>query len=125
MAACTQEAEPAGDNDNAQAAADTDGTPADQPEVSPSDNLVTLTCADFLATAQVAAAEPADGAALAAQDELANGLTWLHGYLYASSNGAIEPLSQNWMKATVTRVHDECAAAKDPSSVNLFEVAKS
>ena len=95
------------------------------PPIGASDNLVRLTCADFLSTAQVAATQPADEAALAAQDELATGLTWLHGFLYAQSSGEIEPLSQNWMKATVERVYSQCNEASDPATVNLFEVAKS
>ncbi len=99
--------------------------PATMPEVAANESLTKLTCADFLATAQVAMTQPADDAALAAQDELANGLTWLHGYLYARKGGAIEPLSQMWMQTTAKRVYEACSAAKEPAKANLFEIAVS
>jgi hypothetical protein len=91
----------------------------------PNENLMKITCADFLATANVAVADPESDAAKAAQDELANGLTWLHGYLYGAKNGKVEVLSQDWMKATAKRVFDSCSAAKDPKATSLFEVATS
>jgi uncharacterized membrane protein len=100
-------------------------TPAELPKVAPTDALTKITCADFLATAEVATAQPADDAALAAQDELANGLTWLHGYLYATKAGKIEPLSQAWMQTTAKRVFEACSAAEKPAETSLFEVAVS
>lgn len=99
--------------------------PADLPKVASDENLNRLTCADFLATAKVATVQPADDAALAAQDELANGLTWLHGYLYATRAGKIEPLSQDWMAATAKRVFEACSAAEKPAETSLFQVAVS
>ena len=99
--------------------------PAEKPALAPDDPLTKVTCADFLATAEVATAQPADDAALAAQDELANGLTWLHGYLYAKADGAIEPLSQTWMQTTAKRVFEACSAAEKPAETSLFEVATS
>lgn len=99
--------------------------PAEAPKLAPDDPLTKVTCADFLATAEVATAQPADDAALAAQDELANGLTWLHGYLYAKADGAIEPLSQTWMQTTAKRVFEACSAAEKPAETSLFEVATS
>ena len=100
-------------------------TPAETPKVAADENLNRLTCADFLATAKVATTQPADDAALAAQDELANGLTWLHGYLYATKAGKIEPLSQDWMAATAKRVYESCAKAEKPADTSLFQVAVS
>ncbi len=100
-------------------------TPAELPKVAPTDALTKVTCADFLATAEVATTQPADDAAVAAQDELANGLTWLHGYLYATAAGKIEPLSQVWMQATAKRVFEACSAAEKPAETSLFEVAVS
>ena len=103
---------------------ETDSNP--QPiEIGASENLVRLSCADFLDTATVATDEKDAEAAMAAQDEIANGLTWLHGFLYAESSGEIEVLSQDWMKATVERVYESCSAAEDPANTNLFEVARS
>lgn len=99
--------------------------PAEAPKLAPDDPLTKVTCADFLATAEVAIAQPADDAALAAQDELANGLTWLHGYLYAKADGGIEPLSQAWMQTTAKRVYEACSAAEKPAETSLFEVATS
>lgn len=98
-------------------------TPASPPKIAPNENLNRITCADFLAAAKVATTQPADDAALAAQDEIANGLTWLHGYLYATRQGAIEPLSQEWMQATAKRVFEACAASEKPGETSLFEVA--
>jgi hypothetical protein len=99
--------------------------PAEPPKVAPNESLTKVTCADFLETAKVATTQPADDAALAAQDELANGLTWLHGYLYAARAGKIEPLSQTWMASTAKRVFDTCSKAEKPAETNLFEVAVS
>lgn len=99
------------------------GAPAAKP-IAPSENLMRLSCADYLAAAAVALRDPADEAALAAQDELADGLIWLHGYLFAANEGRIDPLSQDWMKDTAARVYDTCAKAADPAKLNLFEVAR-
>ncbi|MEE4317450.1 MAG: hypothetical protein V2I74_10765 [Erythrobacter sp.] len=99
--------------------------PDQAPAVAASDDLMRLTCADFLATAEIARTQPADDAALAAQDEIANGLTWLHGYLYASRAGEIDPLSQDWMAATAKRVYETCSTAEKPAETSLFEVAGS
>jgi hypothetical protein len=99
--------------------------PAETPKLAPSEALIDLTCTDFLETAKIATAQPADDAALAAQDEIANGLTWLHGYLFATKAGKIEPLSQEWMAATAERVFNDCNKAEKPSETNLFEVAVS
>jgi hypothetical protein len=111
------------------AASDAAGSAAESsvkaPAVAATDNLMKLTCADFLATAQIAMTEPADDAALAAQDELANGLTWVHGYLYAKNGGKYDALSQDWMKVTAKRIFDNCSAAKDAKATSLFEVATS
>ena len=77
LGACAKPAEEAAAGDDTAAAAVE--APAEAPKLAPDDPLTKVTCADFLATAEVATAQPADDAALAAQDELANGLTWLHG----------------------------------------------
>lgn len=97
--------------------------PDQAPAVAASDDLMRLTCADFLATAEIARSQPADDAALAAQDEIANGLTWLHGYLYATKAGKIKPLSQDWMAAAAKRVYETCSRAEEPAETSLFEVA--
>lgn len=121
LAACAPQGETAVSEETAAA----DEAPAEKPKLAPDDPLTKVTCADFLATAEVATAQPADDAALAAQDELANGLTWLHGYLYARKDGAIEPLSQTWMQTTAKRVFEACSAAEKPGETSLFEVAVS
>jgi hypothetical protein len=100
-------------------------TAAEITPVPANENLMRLTCADFLSTAEVAMSQPADEAALAAQDEMVTGLTWLHGYLYAARAGKIDVLSQNWMKATAKQVHETCAKAGNPAETSLFEVATS
>jgi hypothetical protein len=105
------------------------GTAAEQPStapaVAPTDPLMLLSCADFLATAKIASTQPADDAALAAQDELVNGLTWVHGYMFAKNDGKYDVLSQKWIEVTAKRVFDNCSAAKDPKTTNLFDVATS
>lgn len=93
------------------------------PVIGATDDLLDLSCADFLVTAEVATAEEQDEAAVAAQDEIANGLIWVHGYLFAKNDGEIDVLSQNWMEKTAERVFATCSAAEDPSKLNLFEVA--
>jgi hypothetical protein len=108
---------------------DSNAAPAEAPSAAPAvaatDPLTQLTCADFLATAKIAATQPVDDAALAAQDELVNGLTWVHGYLFAKNGGKYDVLNQQWIQATAKRVFDNCAAAKDPKTTNLFDVATS
>lgn len=121
LGACAKPAEEAAAGEDTAAVE----APAEAPKLAPDDPLTKVTCADFLATAEVATATPADDAALAAQDELANGLTWLHGYLYAKQDGGIEPLSQSWMQATAKRVFEACSAAEKPAETSLFEVATS
>lgn len=106
-------------------AATTIETPAETPKVAATDPLSKVTCADFLATAEVATTTPADDAAIAAQDELANGLTWLHGYLYATTKGQIAPLSQDWMAATAKKVYEACSAAEKPAETKLSDLAVS
>ncbi|MCU0890669.1 MAG: hypothetical protein MUE77_02740 [Sandarakinorhabdus sp.] len=105
------------------AAAEPSGT--NVPKPAPTDNLMKISCADFLETAKVAVDTGNAQAAAAAQDELANDLTWLHGYLFATRKGDIAVLSQDWMKATVARVHARCSAARDAAATSLFEVATS
>lgn len=95
------------------------------PTLVPTDPLMLLSCADFLATAKIASTQPADDAALAAQDELVNGLTWVHGYMFAKNNGKYDVLNQQWIEVNAKRVYDNCAAAKDPKTTNLFDVATS
>ena len=105
-------------------ASDEMARPEELPTVTASDNLMQLTCADFLYAARLATDENAGGAALAAQDELSNSLIWLHGYLY-SQNPDLEVMSEQWMAKTVTAVYDQCIAVDKPQETNLFEVATS
>lgn len=126
--AMTAACAPAGEADKNGAAETAEAAieaPAEKPKVAANEALTKITCADFLATAEVATAQPADDAAVAAQDELANGLTWLHGYLYATRQGKIDPLSQAWMETTAKRVFEACSAAEKPAETSLFEVAVS
>jgi hypothetical protein len=99
--------------------------PAEPPKVAANDPLTSVTCADFLDTAKVASVQPADDAALAAQDELVNGLTWLHGYTYAKTDGKVEPLTQEWMATTAKSVFDACSKVEKPAETSLSELAAS
>jgi hypothetical protein len=113
---------PAGEAAKETAAASADAaivTPTDAPKIASNDPLYNVTCADFLEAAKVATTVPADDAALAAQDELAYGLHWLHGYHYAKTNGKIEPLSQDWLAKTAKRVYDACSKVEKPEEANL------
>ena len=110
--------------DQGQASGEEIVQPDELPTVTASDNLMQLTCADFLYAARLATDESAGGAALAAQDELSNSLIWFHGYLYAQ-NPDLEVMSEQWMAKTVTAVYDECIAVDKPQETNLFEVATS
>ena len=96
--------------------------PDEAPVVGVNDNLVSLTCANFLDTAAVATSEEDEEAAIAAQDEIAAGLIWIHGYLFAKGDGDVSVLSQTWMEETAGRIYGTCSEAEDPSAVNLFEV---
>lgn len=104
-------------------AADDIERPDEEPVVGVNDNLVSLTCANYLDTAAVATDEEDEEAATAAQDEIAAGLIWVHGYMFAKADGEIGVLSQKWMEETAERIYATCAAAEDASAVNLFEVA--
>jgi hypothetical protein len=99
-------------------------TPTDAPKIASNDPLYNLTCADFLGAAEVATTVPADDAALAAQDEIAFGLHWLHGYHYAKTDGKIEPLSRDWMAKTAKRVYDACSKVEKPEESNLSALVK-
>ena len=99
-------------------------TPTDAPKIASNDPLYNVTCADFLGAANVATTVPADDAALAAQDEIAYGLLWLHGYHYAKTNGKLEPLSQDWMAKTAKRVYDACSKVEKPEEANLSALVK-
>ena len=121
LAACG--AEPSGTADaTTEAAADDMERPDEAPVVGVNDNLVSLTCANFLDTAAVATSEEDEEAAIAAQDEIAAGLIWIHGYLFAKGDGDVSVLSQTWMEETAGRIYGTCSEAEDPSAVNLFEV---
>ncbi|MEM6827746.1 MAG: hypothetical protein AAF553_07360 [Pseudomonadota bacterium] len=121
LAACG--AEPSGTTDaTTEAAADDMERPDEAPVVGVNDNLVSLTCANFLDTAAVATSEEDEEAAIAAQDEIAAGLIWIHGYLFAKGDGDVSVLSQTWMEETAGRIYGTCSEAEDPSAVNLFEV---
>ena len=97
--------------------------PDEAPAIGASDDLLALSCADFIAAAAVATNEEDEEAALSAQDEIAAGLVWVHGYLYAKRDGEISVLSQDWLKDTAERIYTTCTAAEDPTQLNLFEVA--
>lgn len=79
-----------------------------------SDDLLGVTCGDYLEALK--AADPGrnptkERAAQAedAQDDLANGLIWVHGYLTARANGSAPgPLNREWMKATIGRLAKVC-----------------
>ncbi|MEL6487182.1 MAG: hypothetical protein AAFQ13_08565 [Pseudomonadota bacterium] len=105
------------------AAKDEAERPDEAPTIGASDDLLALSCADFIAAAAVATNEEDEEAALLAQDEIAAGLVWVHGYLYAKRDGEISVLSQDWLKDTAERIYATCTAAEDPTQLNLFEVA--
>ena len=124
LAAGCQQA-PAGGAETGTAAETAIEAPAETPQVASDDPLTKVTCAEFLETAKVASVQPADDAALAAQDELANGLTWLHGYLYGKTGGKVGTLNQDWMAATAKKVFDVCSKAEKPAETNLSDVVAS
>ena len=84
--------------------------------------LVSLTCADFIAAADAAVNAPNSDLGKAAQDDIANGLTWVHGYMYAKRDGAMPRLTQDWLRETAKRLNTQCRQEGN-GTANLFELA--
>lgn len=93
-------------------------------------DLLDVTCADYRAALR--AADPgknpkaaAKATALNAQDDIVNGLMWVHGYLSARAgpSAAMSPLTKSWMVATVGKLANACDAHSPDGKMRLTDAA--
>jgi hypothetical protein len=103
-------------------------TPPAKPPA-PTTELVALSCADFLSAARSAVAPKGAKAARlaeakAAQDDIAYGLIWLHGY-QSGQGQAMAKLDKAWLEGAASRLTRRCKGAADPAKVRLVDLVKS
>ena len=102
------------------------------PAAADDQNLLDVTCSQYLTALSVAA--PKSGAskaeqelALQAQDDIADGLIWIHGFLAGQAAAAGKPvpaLTRNWLSAQVTPLAKACRARSADGSAPLLDVVK-
>jgi len=104
-------------------AADAAGPPA------ASADLLSATCGDYLAAADLA--DPGKGAsrerlrqAEAAQDALVDAMLWVHGYMSGrSAPAAPQPLTRDWMIETIRKLAESCRKNSPDGTLRLADAA--
>lgn len=96
------------------------------------ENLLDVTCGQYLTALSVAA--PAAGASAAqqelaveAQDDIAEGLMWIHGYLSgreAAAGKPVPPLTRSWLTAQVTPLAKACRERSPDGSAPLLDIVR-
>jgi hypothetical protein len=86
-----------------------------------------VTCGDMIATLRVADPGPNPSPerqrqAVEAQDDVAIGLYWIHGYLVGTKGEAAPRLSKDWMQAEVVRLVEMCKAKSPDGRKSLVQV---
>lgn len=92
----------------------------------PANEIVEPTCADFMAALRVAdpgkkPSKQRQAEADAAQDDIATGLFWLHGWHYAKGEATL-PVTREWMVAEMKRLAESCRT-KSPDGTMLISQA--
>jgi hypothetical protein len=88
-----------------------------------------LSCADFNAAASQAD-PPKDASAeerrraLDAQDYIANGMVWIHGYLTGHNGPETGKLTRDWVSSNVAKLSKACLASADPASERLVDLVQ-
>jgi hypothetical protein len=60
--------------------------------------------------------------AIEAQDDVAMGLYWIHGYLVGTRGAAAPALTKEWMSSEVVRLYELCTAHSPDGTMTLVEV---
>ncbi|MDM0000596.1 hypothetical protein QTI24_18395 [Variovorax sp. J22P240] len=99
------------------------------PASAAADDASTLSCADFNAAASQVlpppnASELQRRRAVEAQDYLANGMVWLHGYLTGRNGPSVGRLTRDWISSSVTKLGKECAAAANPTATRIVDLVQ-
>jgi hypothetical protein len=86
-----------------------------------------VTCGDMIATLRVAdpgknPSEERQRQAIEAQDDVAIGLYWIHGYLVGTKGQAAPRLTREWMQTEVVRLVDVCKAKSPDGRMSLVQV---
>lgn len=93
----------------------------------PPANAADLTCGDLMRGLRVA--DPGKSptperrrAAEEAQDDIAMGLSWIHGYRTAKQGSAMPPLDPAWMERQLRSVVTSCRARSPDGMLTLLSV---
>jgi hypothetical protein len=86
-----------------------------------------VTCGDMIATLRVADPGPNPSPerqrqAVEAQDDVAIGLYWIHGYLVGTKGEAAPKLTRAWMQTEVVRLVEVCKAQSPDGRKSLVQV---
>lgn len=102
------------------------------PALAADENLPDVTCGQYLTALSVAV--PPSGAtaaqksmAVQAQDDIAQGLMWIHGFLsgQAAAGGKPVPaLTKSWLSAQITPLAKACQARSADGSALLVDIVK-
>lgn len=96
----------------------------------PQRNLLDITCGQYLTALSIAnpPAKPSGKQSVLAQDaqdDIADGLLWIHGYLAGKAVAAGKPLpalTKDWMASYVPILADSCKAASPNGDMLLTEI---
>jgi len=85
-----------------------------------------VTCGDMIATLRVAdpgknPSKERQRQAIEAQDDVAIGLYWIHGYLVGTKGEAAPRLTKEWMQTEVVRLVEVCKAKNPDGSMSLVQ----
>lgn len=88
-----------------------------------------VTCGDMIATLRIAdpgkdPSEERKRQAIEAQDDVAIGLYWIHGYLVGSKGDAAPKLTKEWMQSEVVRLVDVCRAKSPDGRMSLVQAMR-
>ncbi len=86
-----------------------------------------VTCGDMIATLRVAdpgknPSKERQRQAIEAQDDVAIGLYWIHGFLVGSKGAAAPPLTRAWMESEIVRLVEVCKARSPDGKASLVQV---
>ncbi len=102
------------------------------PALAQEQNLLDVTCGQYLVALSIAAPAADAGKAeqelaLQAQDDIAEGLMWIHGYLSgreAASGRPVPPLTRSWLTAQITPLAKACRERSPDGTALLLEIVK-
>lgn len=85
-----------------------------------------VTCGDMIATLRVAdpgknPSKERQQQAIEAQDDVAIGLYWIHGYLVGTKGAAAPPLTRAWMETEIVRLVEVCKTKSPDGKASLVQ----